>query len=66
VDAYLSNPAYYPVGMFDDTPDGNGNPMQIMPVFRRDLAAPYGSGGRIARLDNFSNLVYAALFDLPA
>jgi cytochrome c2 len=64
VDAYLSNPEYYPVGMFDDTFDGNGDPMQISPLFRQDLAAPYGSEGTIARLDNFGNLVYTSLFDL--
>lgn len=63
VDAYLSNPQYYPIGMFDDTPDGNGNTMHITPFFRQDLAAPFGSGGEIARLDNFNNLVYTALFD---
>lgn len=66
VDAYLSNPKYYPVGMFDDTFDGNGDPMQISPLFRQDLAAPFGSEGTIARLDNFSNLVYTALFDPTA
>ncbi len=49
VDAYLSNPAYYPVGTFDDTVDGNGDPMNITPLFRQDLAAPYGSEGTIAR-----------------
>ncbi len=64
VDAYLSNPEYYPVGMFDDTFDGNGDPMQISPLFRQDLAAPFGSGGTIAKLDNFSNLVYTVLFDV--
>ncbi len=63
VDAYLSNPAFYPVGMFDDTFDGNGDPMHNMPLFRQDLAAPFGSEGAIARLDNFSNLVYTGLFD---
>jgi cytochrome c2 len=63
VDAYLSNPNYYPVGMFDDSPDGNGDPMHITPFFRQDLAAPFGSEGSIARLDNFNNLVYTALFD---
>ncbi|MBA3892423.1 MAG: hypothetical protein H0X69_01840 [Gemmatimonadales bacterium] len=63
VDAYLSNPKFYPVGMFDDTFDGNGNPMHNTPLFRQDLAAPFGSGGAIARLDNFSNLVYTSLFD---
>ena len=63
VDAYLSNPKYYPVGMFDDTVDGNGDPMHNTPLFRQDLAAPFGSEGTISRLDNFSNLVYTALFD---
>lgn len=63
VDAYLSNPENYPVGMFDDTFDGNGDPMHNTPLFRQDLAAPFGSEGTIARLDNFSNLVYTGLFD---
>ena len=63
VDAYLSNPKYYPVGMFDDSFDGNGDPMHNTPLFRQDLAAPYGSEGTIARLDNFSNLVYTSLLD---
>ncbi len=63
VDAYLSNPAYYPVGMFDDTFDGNGDPMHNSPLFRQDLAFPFGSEGTIAKLDNFSNLVYTGLFD---
>lgn len=63
VDAYLSNPAFYPVGTFDDTPDGNGDPMHNPAFFRTDLAAPWGTEGGIARLDNFSNLVYTALLD---
>ena len=63
VDAYFSNPTFYPIGTFDDTVDGNGDPMHTTPLFRQDLAAPYGSEGAIARLDNFSNLVYTALFD---
>jgi cytochrome c2 len=63
VDAYLSNKAYYPVGMFDDTPDGNGDPMHTSALFRQDLAAPYGTDGSIVMLDNFSNLVYTALLD---
>ena len=63
VDAYLSNKDVYPVGMFDDSFDGNGDPMHNTPLFRQDLAAPYGSEGLIARLDNFSNLVYTTLFD---
>jgi len=49
--------------MFDDTFDGNGDPMHNTPLFRQDLAAPFGSEGLIARLDNFSNLVYTSLFD---
>lgn len=63
-DAYFGNPKYYPVGMFDDTFDGNGDPMHNTPLFRQDLAAPYGSDGTIARVDNFSNLVFTTLFDL--
>ncbi len=63
VDAYLSNPAYYPIGSFDDTPDGNGDPMHNSALFRTDLAASWGTQGGIARLDNFSNLVYTALLD---
>ena len=62
-DAYFSNPNYYPVGMFDDTPDGNGDPMHNSPLFRQDLAAPYGSEGTFTKIDDFSNLVYTALFD---
>ena len=63
-DAYFSNPQYYPIGMFDDAPDGNGAPMHITPMFRADLAAPWGSEGSISKLENFSNLVYTALLDL--
>ena len=63
VDAYLSNPANYPIGMFDDSADGNGDPMHITPLFRQDLAAPYGSEGTFTKLDDFNNLVYTALFD---
>lgn len=63
VDAYLSNPAFYPVGMFDDSADGNGDPMHITPLFRQDLAAPFGSEGTFDKLDDFNNLVYTALFD---
>ncbi len=63
VDAYLTNKNYYPVGMFDDSVDGNGDPMHNMPLFRQDLAHPFGSEGALAKLDNFSNLVYTALLD---
>lgn len=64
VDAYLSNPKYYPVGTFDDTPDGIGNPLHIPPLFRQDLAGPYGSSGQNDKLDDFGNAVYTLLFDM--
>jgi len=63
VDAYLNDPQLYPIGMFDDAPDGNGAPMHITPFFRADLAAPWGSEGSIEKLHNFGNLVYTALLD---
>ncbi|MEO8552294.1 MAG: hypothetical protein ABI678_20095, partial [Kofleriaceae bacterium] len=63
VDAYFSNPDFYPNGMFDDQPDGTGAPMHITPMFRGDLSAPYGSEGTIAKLENFTNLVFTALLD---
>ena len=56
-------PAYYPVGTFDDTPDGNGDPMHNSALFRTDLATSWSTEGGIAKLDNFSNLVYTALLD---
>ena len=62
-DAYFSNPNFYPVGMFDDTFDGNGNPMHNTPLFEQDLAAPYLSEGVMTKIDDFSNLVFTALFD---
>ena len=61
--AYLSNPKYYPVGMFDDTPDGNGNPVVTTPLFRQDLAAPFGSAGEQPGVEGFSNGVYTVAFD---
>ena len=63
VDAYLNNPAFYPIGTFDDTFDGNGDPMHNAVLFRTDLGAPWGTEGTIARLDNFGNLVYTGLLD---
>ena len=62
-DAYFSNPRFYPVGAFDDTFDGNGNTMHNSPLFRQDLAAPYGSEGTMTKQDDFANLVYTTLFD---
>ena len=64
IDAYFSNPKFYPVGMFDDAFDGNGAPMHITPMFEAELGAPWGSEGSISKLDNFSNLVYTGLLDL--
>ena len=63
-DAYFSNPKYYPVGMFDDTPDGNGNPVHIEPFFRQDLAAPYGTSGQNSKLNDFDNAAWTVIFDL--
>lgn len=63
VDAYLNNPAFYPVNTFDDTPDGNGDGMHNPALFRTDLSAPWGTEGSIAKLDNFTNLVYTAVLD---
>lgn len=63
VDAYLSNPAYYPVGTFDETQDGNGNPVKNTPLFRQDLAAPYGSAGEFRLLDDISNGSYTTNLD---
>ena len=62
-DAYFSNADYYPVGMFDDTPDGNGDPMHNSALFRQDLAGPYGSEGTFDKLEDFSNFVFTVLFD---
>ena len=62
-DAYFGNPEFYPIGMFDDTFDGNGNTMHNTPLFRQDLAAPYGSEGTITKVEDFSNLVFTTLFD---
>lgn len=64
VDAYLSNPQFYPAGMFDDTFDGNGDPMHNVPFFEQDLAGPFGSEGLMDTADNFSNLVFTGLFDM--
>ncbi len=62
-DAYLTNPKFFPIGTFDDTPDGNGNPVLIPAFFRQDLAAPYGSNGQLTKLDDFNNQVYTLLLD---
>lgn len=64
VDGYLSNPAFYPVGTLDATTDGYGNSTVIMPVFRQDLAAPFGSPGESATFADSANRTYTAVLDL--
>jgi len=64
VDAYLTNTAFYPVGTFDETQDGIGNPVKNVPLFRQDLAAPFGTSGQNALLENISNSSYTANLDM--
>jgi len=64
VDAYLTNRDFYPVGTFDETHDGNGNSVKNVPLFRQDLAAPYGSAGEHALLENIGNGSYTTNLDL--
>jgi hypothetical protein len=54
---------HYPTSSFDATPDGIGNATYIAPFFRTDLAAPWGSTGSFAKLDDFNNLVYTVGLD---
>ncbi len=63
VDAYLENPVFYPVGTFDETQDGVGNSVVNTPLFRQDLAAPYGSAGEFDKLDDISNGSYTTNLD---
>lgn len=64
VDAYLKNPEFYPRGTFDETSDGIGNPVQNTPLFRQDLAGPYGSNGLHEKLEGISNASYTTNLDL--
>jgi len=64
VDAYLKNPAFYPRGTFDETQDGIGNPVQNTPLFRQDLAGPYGSNGLHETLEGISNASYTTNLDM--
>lgn len=64
VDEYLSNPKFYPVGTFDETTDGNGNSVKNVPLFRQDLAAPFGSAGEFKLFTNISNSSYTTNLDL--
>ncbi len=64
VDEYLSNAKFYPVGTFDETSDGNGNSVKNVPLFRQDLAAPYGTSGEFDLFTNISNSSYTTNLDL--
>jgi mono/diheme cytochrome c family protein len=64
VDEYLSNPKFYPVGTFDETSDGNGNPVKNVPLFRQDLVAPYGTSGEFELFHDISNSSYTTNLDL--
>lgn len=63
VDAYLKNRTFYPVGTFDETSDGNGNPVKNQPLFRTDLSAPWGTAGEHQRLDDIGNASYTMNLD---
>lgn len=63
VDAYLKNREYYPVGTFDETSDGIGNPVKNTPLLRTDLAAPWATAGEHRRLDDISNASYTMNLD---
>lgn len=63
VDAYLKNSQFYPRGTFDETQDGIGNPVQNTPLFRQDLAGPYGSNGLHEKLEGISNASYTTNLD---
>jgi len=62
-DALLSDPKLYPIGTFDETQDGNGNSVLNTPLFRQDLAAPYGSAGEFAKLEDIGNGSYTTNLD---
>ena len=66
LDAYFSDPAFYPRGSFDQTADGVGNPLHDAPVFRADLAAPWGSAGEVSTLDHLTNAKYTLGLDPSA
>jgi mono/diheme cytochrome c family protein len=63
VDAYLRNKDYYPRGTFDETNDGVGNSVQNTPLFRQDLAAPYGTAGEFERLEDISSASFSQNLD---
>ena len=64
VDAYLTNHDFYPVGTFDETHDGIGNPVKNVPLFRQDLAAPYGSAGEFDKFEDITSASYTMNLDM--
>ncbi len=62
-DRYFTNKSWYPVGTFDETQDGIGNPVVNQPLFRQDLAAPWSSSAEFRFLDNISNGSYTQNLD---
>jgi len=62
-DRYFTNKNWYPVGTFDETQDGIGNPVVNQPLFRQDLAAPWSSSAEFRFLDNISNGSYTQNLD---
>ncbi len=64
VDAYLTNHELYPVDTFDETHDGIGNPVKNTPLFRQDLAAPYGSAGEFDKFEDITNGSYTMNLDM--
>ncbi|MBZ5711680.1 hypothetical protein K7C98_20765 [Nannocystis pusilla] len=66
VDAYLRNKDYYPRGTFDETNDGVGNSVQNTPLFRQDLADPFGSAGEFERLQDISSASFSQNLDPTA
>jgi hypothetical protein len=62
-DRYFTNKEWYPVGTFDETQDGIGNPVVNQPLFRQDLAAPWSSSAEFRFLDNISNGSYTQNLD---
>lgn len=65
-DAYFNNPRNYPVGSFDDTPDSFGNPVHNAPLFRQDLAAPFGSAGEFETFAQYVNTKITLTLDPTA
>ena len=62
-DAFFTDPELYPIGTFDETQDGNGNPVINTALFRQDLAAPYGTAGEFSKLDDIGNSSYTTNLD---